>query len=206
LIERFYDPKYGQIYIDGELIHNYDIAYLRSQIGFVSQTPLLFDTTIEENVRSGNMNVSSEDVVEACKLADAHEFIVKLPDGYKTKVGAMGGRLSGGQRQRLSIARAMVNKPSILLLDEATSALDTKSEREVQRALDNISSHKNQAIIVIAHRLSTINRSDSICVLVNGEIDEMGTHQDLMRLNGMYASLVRAQEIEKAHHVTENGM
>jgi len=195
LIERYYDPKFGQIYIDGELIHNYDISYLRSQIGFVSQTPLLFDTTIEENVRGGNANVTIEDVIEACKLADAHEFIMKLPDNYKTKIGSMGGRLSGGQKQRISIARAMVTRPSILLLDEATSALDTKSEREVQKALDNISLHKNHAIITIAHRLSTVKNSDSICVLVNGEIDEMGTHNDLMNLNGVYATLIRSQEI-----------
>ncbi|ETO03369.1 P-glycoprotein related protein 2, partial [Reticulomyxa filosa] len=170
----------------------------RSQIGYVSQTPLLFDTTVEENVRAGNTNVSLEDVVEACKLADAHEFILKLPDGYKTKVGSMGGRLSGGQKQRISIARALVYRPSILLLDEATSALDTKSEREVQKALDNISAHKSHTIITIAHRLSTITRSDNIMVLVDGEIDEMGTHEQLMDLNGMYSTLVKSQEIVSA--------
>ncbi|ETO27123.1 P-glycoprotein related protein 2, partial [Reticulomyxa filosa] len=167
----------------------------RSQIGYVSQMPLLFDTTIEENVRAGLEKVTSEDVVEACKLADAHEFISQLSDGYKTKVGAMGGRLSGGQKQRISIARALVKKPSILLLDEATSALDTKSEREVQKALDNIAKNKSHTIITIAHRLSTITKSDQICVLVDGRLDEIGTHQDLMGLGGMYATLIRSQEI-----------
>jgi len=195
LLERFYDPTSGQIFVDNQLIHNYDLNFLRSQISLVSQTPLLFDTTVEENVRAGNTNLSTNDVIEACKLADAHEFIMDLPDGYQTKVGAMGGRLSGGQRQRLSIARAIATKPSILLLDEATSALDTKSEKEVQKALDNLAEHKSHTIITIAHRLSTITKSDCICVLVSGELDEMGTHDELMTKNGVYASLIRSQEI-----------
>ncbi|ETO01073.1 ABC transporter family protein, partial [Reticulomyxa filosa] len=170
----------------------------RSHIGFVSQLPLLFNSSIADNVRAGNPNVSLDDVIEACKLADAHEFIEKLPQGYDTLVGAMGGSLSGGQRQRLSIARAIAYKPSILLLDEATSALDTKSEREVQKALDNIASSRRHTIIVIAHRLSTITRSDCICVLVNGQLDQIGTHDDLMSTDGMYSTLVRSQEIISA--------
>ena len=179
LVER-YDPEAGDILIDGEMIHNYDINFLRSQIGYVSQLPLLFDTSIKENIRAGNPNVTDDMIYEAAKQADADEFISKLKNGYDTKVGEMGGRLSGGQRQRICIARAIVTKPKILLLDEATSALDTKSEREVQRAIDKIASTGGRTIVVIAHRLSTIKNANLICVLVEGEIDEMGTHDELM--------------------------
>ena len=199
LLERYYDPEEGDIRIDGQSIHNYDMNFLRSQIGFVSQLPLLFDTSIKENIRAGNESVTDDMILEAAKQADADEFIRKLPQGYDTKVGEMGGRLSGGQRQRICIARAIVTKPKILLLDEATSALDTKSEREVQRAIDKIASTGGRTIVVIAHRLSTIKNADLICVLVEGEIDEMGTHDELMQKNGVYAVLCRSQALVEKH-------
>eukprot|EP00486_Rosalina_sp_Unknown_P004417 CAMPEP_0201568932 /NCGR_PEP_ID=MMETSP0190_2-20130828/10301_1 /ASSEMBLY_ACC=CAM_ASM_000263 /TAXON_ID=37353 /ORGANISM="Rosalina sp." /LENGTH=1342 /DNA_ID=CAMNT_0047990649 /DNA_START=38 /DNA_END=4067 /DNA_ORIENTATION=- len=196
LLERYYDPTNGDIFIDGDKIHNYDIEYLRKHIGYVPQLPLLFAESIRENIRGGNPNITDEDVIEAAKIADAHDFIVNtLSDGYDTNVGEMGNRLSGGQKQRISIARAIVNKPSILLLDEATSALDTKSEREVQRAIDNISANSNQTIVVIAHRLSTIKNADKIIVIVDGTKEEEGDHESLIELDGVYAALVKQQEV-----------
>eukprot|EP00486_Rosalina_sp_Unknown_P007230 CAMPEP_0201574368 /NCGR_PEP_ID=MMETSP0190_2-20130828/18806_1 /ASSEMBLY_ACC=CAM_ASM_000263 /TAXON_ID=37353 /ORGANISM="Rosalina sp." /LENGTH=661 /DNA_ID=CAMNT_0048002515 /DNA_START=126 /DNA_END=2111 /DNA_ORIENTATION=- len=197
LIERFYDPASGDIIIDDtDKIHNYDIGYLRSSIGLVSQMPLLFDASIDENIRGGNTEATNEDVITAATSANAHDFITtNLPDGYQTSVGELGGRLSGGQRQRIAIARAMLAKPSILLLDEATSALDSKSEREVQEAIDNIASTRNQTVIAIAHRLSTIKNADTIIVLVDGEIREQGNHQSLMDKGGVYFALVTAQAL-----------
>ena len=207
LIERFYDPISGDIIIDDrDKIHNYDISYLRSSIGLVSQMPLLFDTSIELNIRGGNEDASMEEVYQAAKAANAHDFILQLPDKYETNVGELGGRLSGGQRQRIAIARAMLSKPSILLLDEATSALDSKSEREVQEAIDNIASTRNQTVISIAHRLSTIKNADTIIVLVDGAIREQGNHNSLMDKNGIYSALVNAQalvEQKKAVHVKQ---
>ena len=164
LIERFYDYNDGEIIIDDlNVINNYDISYLRSSIGLVSQQPLLFDTTIYENIRGGNDNVSKEDIINAAKQANAHNFIMDtLSNGYNTNIGELGGKLSGGQKQRIAIARALLYKPSILLLDEATSALDSKSEKEVQNAIDNITKDGKQTIITIAHRLSTIKNCDDI--------------------------------------------
>jgi len=136
--------------LDGKnKINNYDISYLRSSIGLVSQMPLLFDSSISDNIRGGNENASLDDIINASKQANAHDFIEKLPSGYDTNVGELGGKLSGGQRQRIAIARALLPKPSILLLDEATSALDSKSEREVQNAIDNITENGQQTIITI---------------------------------------------------------
>merc|ERR1719162_2880243 len=195
LLERYYDPEAGDITIDGEKIHNYDMTELRSSIGYVSQLPLLFAESIMENIRGADPNISDEQVMKAAKMADAHDFIMELTEQYQTNVGEMGNRLSGGQKQRISIARAIVSNPSILLLDEATSALDTKSEREVQRAIDNIAANSRQTIVVIAHRLSTIKNADKILVLVDGEVEEEGTHQQLIGNDGMYALLVREQQV-----------
>ena len=198
LIERFYDYNDGEIIIDdSNVINNYDISYLRSSIGLVSQQPLLFDTTIYENIRGGNENVSKEDIINAAKQANAHNFIMDtLSNGYNTNVGELGGKLSGGQKQRIAIARALLYKPSILLLDEATSALDSKSEKEVQNAIDNITKDGKQTIITIAHRLSTIKNCDNIIVLVDGKIKEYGNHQQLMsNKDGVYYALVNAQTL-----------
>merc|ERR1712154_281571 len=195
LLERYYDPDNdgGDILVDDHKIHNYDIQYLRKKIGFVSQTPLLFAESIKENIRGGNPDISDDDIIKAAKFADAHDFIQQLTDKYDTNVGEMGNRLSGGQKQRIAIARAIVNNPSILLLDEATSALDTKSEREVQFAIDNISKNGKQTIVVIAHRLSTIKNADKILVIVDGEIQEEGDHESLIANDALYAALVREQ-------------
>merc|ERR1719474_553471 len=171
------------------------MEHLRRNIGYVSQPPLLFAESIKENIRGGNPSISDEEVEAAAKLADAHDFIKKLDGGYDTNVGEMGNRLSGGQKQRIAIARAIATKPAILLLDEATSALDTKSEREVQRAIDKIAANRLQTIVVIAHRLSTIKNADKILVLVDGAKEEEGGHQRLIQNNGLYAVLVREQMV-----------
>merc|ERR1719230_2090601 len=199
LLERYYDPTGGEVLMDGEKIHNFDIEHLRRNIGYVSQLPLLFAESIMENIRGGNRNISDDDVIAAAKMADAHDFITKLDDGYDTNVGEMGNRLSGGQKQRIAIARAVATNPAILLLDEATSALDTKSEREVQRAIDNIAANSSQTIVVIAHRLSTIINADKIIVLVDGDKEEEGDHQSLIEQNGLYAVLVREQQVTDAN-------
>merc|ERR1711997_460560 len=195
LLERFYDNDSGEILIDGEKIHNYDLSYLRSSIGLVSQMPLLFDCSIADNIRGGNKEASMEDIIEAAKQANAHLFVDKFEKKYETQVGELGGKLSGGQRQRIAIARALLGKPSILLLDEATSALDSKSEREVQDAIDKITSTGKQTVISIAHRLSTIKDSKTILVLKNGEILEIGNHNELMDKDGIYFALVTAQTL-----------
>ena len=195
LLERYYDPTGGDILIDGNKIHEYNIDQLRQRIGYVSQTPLLFAESIADNIRGGNPNIGDEDIERAAKSADAHDFIMQLKDKYETNVGEMGNRLSGGQKQRIAIARAIVNNPSILLLDEATSALDTKSEREVQSAIDNISQEGKQTIVVIAHRLSTIKNADKILVLVDGQIQEEGDHESLIANDALYAALVREQQV-----------
>merc|ERR1719229_1301682 len=196
LIERFYDYESGSIVMDGSHpINDYDLSYLRSSIGLVSQMPLLFDTTIAENIRGGLMTATKEDIEEAAKSANAHDFIRKLDKGYETMVGELGGKLSGGQRQRIAIARALLPKPSILLLDEATSALDSKSEKEVQSAIDSITASGQQTTITTIHRLNTIQNSDQILVLVDGKVKESGNHQQLMQEQGVYAALVDAQSL-----------
>merc|ERR1719493_560156 len=199
LLERYYDPTGGEVLVDGAKIHNFDIEHLRRNIGYVSQLPLLFAESILENIRGGNPGISDDDVIAAAKMADAHDFISKLDGGYGTNVGEMGNRLSGGQKQRIAIARAIATNPAILLLDEATSALDTKSEREVQRAIDNIAANSSQTIVVIAHRLSTIKNADKILVLVDGAKEEEGDHQSLIDRNGLYAVLVREQQVTDIH-------
>ncbi|ORY32772.1 P-loop containing nucleoside triphosphate hydrolase protein [Rhizoclosmatium globosum] len=197
LIQRFYDPLAGSVSLDGRDLTTLNVRWLRQQIGIVSQEPCLFNTTIKQNILLGAVddNVTEAQLHEACKMANCHNFIIKLPQGYDTMVGEHGGMLSGGQKQRIAIARALIKNPKILLLDEATSALDTQSERLVQSALDTAS--KNRTTIVIAHRLSTIKTADKIVVLAKGKIIESGTHNELLALGGTYFELVEKQKIRQ---------
>ena len=187
LIPRFYDTNEGSIKIDGINVKNYKLKSLRRNIGIVPQETFLFSGTIKENIKYGNRKASDEEVIKAAKMANAHEFIEKLSDGYDTEIGERGILLSGGQKQRVAIARAILEDPKILILDEATSALDNESEKLVQDALETLMEEKTT--LVIAHRLTTIVNSDRIIVLQNGEIAESGTHQELMEKNGIYRSL-----------------
>jgi len=193
LLERYYNKNSGQILIDGKKIEFYNIHWLRSQIGFVSQEPTLFDTTIAENIAITCPNASQKEIEAAAKLANAHDFITQLPNGYQTNTGERGLQLSGGQKQRICIARALMQNPKILLLDEATSALDNQSEKIVQAALDSASS--GRTTIVIAHRLSTIKNADTIIVMDKGKIIESGTHDSLMTKQNVYYNLVKNQEM-----------
>ncbi|KAF7822863.1 putative multidrug resistance protein [Senna tora] len=197
LLERFYDPIEGEILLDGHKISRLQLKWLRSQIGLVNQEPVLFATSIKENVLFGKEGGSMDSVINACKAANAHDFIVKLPDGYETQVGQFGFQLSGGQKQRIAIARALLRDPKVLLLDEATSALDAQSERVVQEAIDQAS--KGRTTIIIAHRLSTIQYAHMIAVLQAGRVIESGTHKELMEMNngegGEYARMVELQQV-----------
>ncbi|XP_008587624.1 PREDICTED: multidrug resistance protein 3 isoform X2 [Galeopterus variegatus] len=187
LIQRLYDPDEGTINIDGQDIRTFNVRYLREIIGVVSQEPVLFSTTIAENIRYGRENVTMDEIKRAVKEANAYEFIMKLPQKFDTLVGERGAQLSGGQKQRITIARALVRNPKILLLDEATSALDTESEAEVQAALDK--AREGRTTIVIAHRLSTIRNADVIAGFEDGVITEQGSHSELMRRGGVYFKL-----------------
>jgi ATP-binding cassette subfamily B (MDR/TAP) protein 1 len=191
ILERFYDPLKGTVMIDDVDIKDFDLKWLRRNIGLVSQEPILFSGTIVENILLGNPEASMEEVEKAAKLANAYDFIMNQPDGFKTLVGEIGTQLSGGQKQRIAIARAILKNPKILLLDEATSALDTESERLVQNALDNLM--QGRTTIIIAHRLSTIRNANVIYVMLNGKIVEQGTHHQLLELNGVYTSLAAQQ-------------
>lgn len=191
LLPRFYDVTKGAILIDGVDIRDAKLHSLNSMMGIVTQESILFNDTVFNNIAFGMSNVSEEAVIEAAKIANAHEFIVKMENGYHTSIGDRGGRLSGGQRQRLSIARAVLKNPPILILDEATSALDTESERLVQDAIQNLM--KNRTSIVIAHRLSTIQHADLIVVMQQGEIIETGKHADLIAQKGVYHKLSEMQ-------------
>jgi subfamily B ATP-binding cassette protein MsbA len=192
LLSRFYDVKSGQITIDGKDLRDLKLSDLRGLMGIVSQESILFNDSVFNNIALGNPDASMEDVIEAAKLANAHDFISGLEDGYFTMIGDRGSKLSGGQRQRLSIARAVLKNPDILILDEATSALDTESERLVQDALSVLM--KNRTSLVIAHRLSTIRHADEILVIELGKIIERGTHDELISHGGMYKRLCDLQE------------
>ena len=187
LIPRFFDVDAGMITIDGINVKNYKIKSLRKKIGIVPQETFLFGGTVLENIRYGNQKASVEEVIEAAKKANAHEFIEKLEQGYETEIGERGVKLSGGQKQRISIARAILENPQILILDEATSALDNESEQLVQDALEKLM--KGKTTFVIAHRLSTIINSDKIVVIQQGEIKEVGSHEELLDKDGIYKSL-----------------
>jgi ABC-type multidrug transport system fused ATPase/permease subunit len=187
LLPRFYDVEQGGIYIDGNDIRDLSIFQLRQLFGIVNQDPILFNETIYNNIAFGANNVSDEDIIQAAKIANAHEFILATENGYQTGIGDRGTKLSGGQRQRISIARAILKNPPILILDEATSALDTESERLVQEAINNLM--KDRTSIVIAHRLSTIRNVDEIHVLHNGEIIESGNYDELLKINGEFKKL-----------------
>ena len=187
LLPRYHDVQEGDITIDGTSIKDVRIADLRSLIGNVNQEAILFNDTFFNNIAFGVENATMEQVIEAAKIANAHDFIMEKPEGYNTNIGDRGGKLSGGQRQRVSIARAILKNPPILILDEATSALDTESERLVQEALERLM--KTRTTIAIAHRLSTIKNADEICVLYEGEIVERGRHEELLELNGYYKRL-----------------
>jgi len=192
LLSRFYDVKSGQITIDGKDLRDLKLSDLRGLMGIVSQESILFNDSVFNNIALGNPDATMEAVIEAAKLANAHDFISGLEDGYFTVIGDRGSKLSGGQRQRLSIARAVLKNPDILILDEATSALDTESERLVQDALSVLM--KNRTSLVIAHRLSTIRHADEILVLELGKIIERGTHDELISHGGMYKRLCDLQE------------
>lgn len=181
----------GGITIDGEDIRNFELASLRRQIGVVQQDTYLFSGTVAENLRYGRPNASDDDVFAAAKAANAHDFIMALPQGYDTDVGQRGVKLSGGQKQRLTIARAFLKDPAILIFDEATSALDNESERAVQMALQSLA--KGRTTLVIAHRLTTVRNADRILVLTEDGVVEDGSHDSLMAANGVYARLQTVQ-------------
>lgn len=192
LIIRFYDAQKGVIKIDGKDIREYSLEYLRSQIAVVFQDSYLFYGTVEDNIRMAKEDATNEELIEAAKAANAHEFIMKLPQGYQTIVGERGATLSGGERQRISIARAILKNAPILILDEATSSVDMASEKVIQEALERLM--KNRTTLVIAHRLSTIEHAQNIFVLEDGELKGQGTHEELLEENIIYKNLVHAQE------------
>jgi ATP-binding cassette, subfamily B, bacterial MsbA len=192
LVPRFYDPTQGEILLDGKPLTDYELESLRKQIGVVTQESILFNDTIFNNIAFGMPDINEEKVIQAAKIANAHDFIMQTENGYQTLIGERGSKLSGGQRQRLSIARAVLKNPPILILDEATSALDSESEKLVQEALFNLM--KNRTSIVIAHRLSTIQHADEIVVIQDGKIAERGTHEQLSAQSGLYKKLVDIQK------------
>ncbi|XP_067654828.1 mitochondrial potassium channel ATP-binding subunit-like [Haliotis asinina] len=196
LLERFYDVTKGEITLDGVNIQDLDPTWLRGRaLGYINQEPILFATSVMENIRYGRPDATDQEVIEAAKQANAHNFICKFPEGYRTVLGERGVTVSGGQKQRIAIARALIKNPSVLILDEATSALDAESERVVQEALDKVI--KGRTVLVIAHRLSTIRDADVIAVVSHGKIVEMGSHSKLKEKKGLYWELIRQQEMEE---------
>lgn len=193
LVPRFYDPTAGEILLDGKDLKSFDLKDLRSLMGIVTQESILFNDSVYNNIAFGIDNATEDQVVEAAKIANAHEFIEKMDHGYQTSIGERGSKLSGGQRQRLSIARAVLKNPPILILDEATSALDSESEYLVQEALTKLMS--NRTTLVIAHRLSTIQYADEILVIEQGKIVQRGTHTELMQTEGLYQKLSSIQSV-----------
>ncbi len=191
LIPRLWDVIGGSIRIDGRDVRSVTVESLRTQIGLVPQEATLFGGTIRENIRYGRLDAADAEIEAAAKAANAHDFVTALPDGYDTVVGDRGSKLSGGQRQRISIARAILKDPPILLLDEATSALDNESERLVQEALEHLM--RGRTTVIVAHRLSTIRAADRIAVLDDGWLVELGTHDELLARDGLYARLYRLQ-------------
>lgn len=193
LLPRFYDVEEGEILFDGKNIKNVSIRDLRDHIGIVSQESILFNDSVKNNIAFGSPNANDEEIEQAAKIANAHDFIIELEGGYETNIGERGNKLSGGQKQRISIARAILKNPDILILDEATSALDTESEKLVQEALDNLMMERTS--LVIAHRLSTIKKADEIIVLSKGKIVERGTHEELITKKGTYHRLSSLQDV-----------
>ncbi|MFJ8263744.1 ABC transporter ATP-binding protein [Rummeliibacillus sp. NPDC094406] len=194
LIPRFYDVIEGAVKIDGIDVRNATIESLRSQIGIVLQDNILFSDSVKSNIMMGNPQASDDEVIAAAKAANAHDFIMSLPEGYDTKVGERGVKLSGGQKQRVAIARVFLKNPPILILDEATSALDLESEALIQESLDRLA--HNRTTVIVAHRLSTITHADQILVIDHGELKEQGTHDSLMNQNGIYHDLFQVQKLD----------
>uniref|UniRef100_A0A1A8RVJ5 ATP-binding cassette, sub-family B (MDR/TAP), member 4 n=2 Tax=Nothobranchius rachovii TaxID=451742 RepID=A0A1A8RVJ5_9TELE len=201
LLQRFYDPQKGSVSIDDHDIRSLNVRYLREMIGVVSQEPVLFATTISENIRYGRPDVTQREIEQASKEANAYDFIMNLPDKFETLVGDRGTQMSGGQKQRIAIARALVRNPKILLLDEATSALDAESETIVQAALDKV--QQGRTTLIVAHRLSTIRNADVIAGFQKGQIVELGTHSELMEKKGVYHTLVTMQTFQKVEETDE---
>jgi len=191
LIARFYDPSKGSVEIDGVDIRGVELQSLRNQIGIVTQETVLFNDTVSANIAYGNKDIDTNQVIDAAKTANAHEFIMKMPDQYNTIIGERGFKLSGGERQRLAIARAVFKNPPILIFDEATSQLDSKSEKLVQEAIDRLM--EGRTVFVVAHRLSTIKHADTIVVMENGKIIDMGGHDKLIERGGLYKKLYTMQ-------------
>ena len=191
LIPRFYDVNRGGIKIDGNDIRDLDINSLRKMMGIVSQETILFNDTIKANIKYGLQSVTDEQLQKAAKNSNAYDFISEQPNGFETIIGEKGIRLSGGQRQRIAIARAILKNPSILILDEATSSLDTESEYKVQKAIDNLMA--DRTVLVIAHRLSTVENADTIVVMKEGEVSDFGSHEDLLKKDGVYKRLYKKQ-------------
>ena len=192
LICRFYDTEEGQILIDGQDIRNVRLKSLRDQIGVVLQEPFLFNGSVAENIAYGNPDAVLEDVVAASRAANAYDFVLNLPDGFDTVLGERGARLSGGEKQRVSIARAILRDPRILILDEATASMDTETESQIQEALERLV--KGRTTFAIAHRLSTLKYSSRLLIIEKGHLAEIGTHDELIAQEGIYARLCRMQQ------------
>jgi ATP-binding cassette subfamily B protein len=195
LLCRFYEPTSGEILIDGKNYKERSINWLHEKLGYVLQTPHLFNGSIKENIAYGKMDASMDEIIEAAKKAQAHEFIMKLKDGYDTSVGEGGAKLSLGERQLISFARAIIKDPKILILDEATSSIDTETEVLIQDVMNNFM--KGRTTFIVAHRLSTIINADKILVISNGEIKESGTHKELLKQEGIYYNLYKNQFINE---------